>query len=633
MIGRFTKPGVYRELLRRRDFYVSALAGGLALAGFGVDYGGPESGWGIGLALAAVVLNGLPIIWGAVKGLWARKVNVDELVSLAIIASLIQGEYLTAAVVSLVMTFGALIEQVTGESARKAIQSLANISPRTATIIVDGETRSIPVEQVRPGDRILIKPGDRLPVDAIVLDGISAVDESSLTGEPIPREKRPGDQVLAGTLNHNGVLEAQVEKIGPDTTLGRLIRLIEEAEGHRPEVIRLVDRWARWFTPTILACAGLAWLITGDVQRAVAVLIVGCPCALILAAPTATVAALGRAARMGLLVKGGHVLEKAAATDAVFFDKTGTLTLGRPRVEEIACAAGRDKNEILSCAASAEQYCNHPLGRAVLKAAHYSRVALHKAEAVISEIGLGVRASVAGSLVEVGSVSFGGGIMALPLDLRITTEKMLEQGQTPLVIYRDHQPVGVLGVSDQVRPAARTLVQELKSLHIENVAILSGDQPNAVRRLAGQTGVVQYYSEQKPQDKLAVIRKYQEQGRRVMYVGDGLNDGPALAASDVGVAMGAAGVDVALETAGIALIHDDIAKLPFLIRLGRRMLGVIKLNLVFGLVFNAVAVIAGGWGWLSPIMAALVHNIGSVLVVMTSASLVFFQDKQTKVTR
>lgn len=308
MIGRFSKLGVYQELFRLKDFYLSFTAASLALLSFMIDYGHQSASFpGNLLALISVAVNGSPIIWGAVKGLIHREVNVDELVSLAILASLIQGEFLTAAVVSFVMTLGGLIEQVTSESARKAIKSLIRISPETATVLIGNEENTVPIDKVSVGDHILIKPGERIPVDARILSGVSAVDESTMTGEPLPVVKQVGDDILAGTLNHNGVIKAQATKVGQDTTLGKVIKLVSEAEQHRPKAVRLIDRYATWFTPAILACAAVAWIFTGDIGRAVAVLIVGCPCALILAAPTATVATLGRAAKAGILVKGGGI--------------------------------------------------------------------------------------------------------------------------------------------------------------------------------------------------------------------------------------------------------------------------------------------------------------------------------------
>jgi Zn2+/Cd2+-exporting ATPase len=629
MIGRFSKLGVYQELFRLRDFYFAAVAAGLALISFIVDYGSPTTGWpGNTLAIISVAINGTPIVWGAVKGLINREVNVDELVSLAIIASLIQGEYLTAAVVSFVMTFGGLIEQVTSESARKAIKSLVQIAPQTATVLIDGEEKTVSIDKVAVGDKILIKPGERIPVDARILSGVSAVDESAMTGEPLPVQKQADDQILAGTLNHNGVIRAQATKVGRDTTLGKVIKLVSEAELHRPEAIRLIDRYATWFTPAIVTCAAIAWIVSGEVSRAVAVLIVGCPCALILAAPTATVAALGRAARSGILVKGGQYLERAAAVKAVFFDKTGTLTMGEPRVEEIACTEGIDKDEVLACAASAEQHCTHPLARAILKAAHYARIVVKGAESAFHDVGLGVRAMVDGSLVEVGSVMADGNTAAFPAHLQKCLEDSMARGATPLVVYLDHRPVGLLNVTDPVRPVAISTIKQLKRNGIEQIAILSGDHDLAVKRIADVVGIHKMYGRLKPQDKVEVIKEFQSRDLPVMFVGDGINDAPALAVSHVGVAMGGAGTDVALETADIALTHDNIARLPWLIRLSRRMLFIIKINIVFGLVFNAFAVVAGGMGWLTPIMAAIVHNVGSVIVVFASASLAVFPESK-----
>jgi len=628
MIGRFSKLGVYQELIRLRSFYISFTAGLLALLSYIIDHGNLSPSFaGNVFSLISVAVNGFPIVWGAAKGLVRRKVNVDELVGLAIIASLIQGEFLAAAVVSFVMTIGGLIEQVTSESARKAIKSLIRISPQTATVLRDNEEKTVPIENVSVGDRILIRPGEQIPVDACIVSGVSAVDESAMTGEPLPVEKKPGDTILAGTLNHNGVLKAQTTKVGQDTTLGKVIKLVSEAELHRPEAIQLIDRYATWFTPTILTFSAVAWILTGDISRAVAVLIVGCPCALILAAPTATVAALGRSAKAGILVKGGQYLERAATVKAVLFDKTGTLTLGEPGVEEIACAEGIDTDEVLSCAASAEQHCTHPLARAVLTAAHSANVTVREADNSFHEIGLGVSARIDGALVEVGSISANKNRTAFPGHLQASIDAAISRGITPLLVSRDRAPVGLLNVMDQVRPLAAATVQQLGRLGIKEMAILSGDHEKAVRRVADAVGIGAAYSNLNAQDKVDVIDKYRSQDLSVMFVGDGINDAPALASSQVGVAMGVAGTDVALETADIALTHDDISKLPWLIRLSRRMLSIIKLNIVFGLGFNAIAVLASGMGWLTPIMAAIVHNIGSVLVVIASASLAIFPDR------
>jgi Cd2+/Zn2+-exporting ATPase len=349
---------------------------------------------------------------------------------------------------------------------------------------------------------------------------------------------------------------------------------------------------------------------------------------LILAAPTATVAALGRAAKAGILIKGGQYLERAAAVKAVLFDKTGTLTLGAPRVEEIACTDGVDREEVLACAAAAEQHCTHPLARAIIKAAYYTRVAVRSAENAFHEIGLGVRAMVDGALIEVGSVSANENLSTFPLDLQNCITASMSRGVTPLVVYRNQTPLGLLNVSDQVRPTAADTVKAFRGLGITEVGILSGDHDQAVQRVADQVGVASIYGRLKPQDKVTYIKQFQSRQLPVMYVGDGINDAPALAVSHVGVAMGAAGTDVALETADIALTHDNISRLPWLIRLSRRMLAIIKINIVFGLAFNAAAVLMSGMGWLTPIMAAIVHNVGSVLVVLASASLAIFPEPE-----
>ena len=627
MIGRFSELGVYRNLLRSGDFYRIAVAGALAIASYVWQIAGSaDSPAPAALALGSVALNGVPIIWGAVRGLIHRKVNVDELVALAIIASLIDGQFLAAAVVSFVMVLGALIEEATSDSARRAIEALIRLAPETATVIVDDEPKTVRIEDVSVGDLLLVKPGERVPVDATVCAGLTAVDESSMTGEPIPREKAPGDSVHAGTLNQNGLIRIEATRVGSDTTLGKVINLVSDAEAHKPRSVSTIDRYARWFTPTILLCAAAAWWLTGDMSRAITVLIVGCPCALILATPTAIVATIGRAAKSGILVKGGVFLEEVGRARTVLFDKTGTLTAGQPRIDDIAVVEGMDSNRVLSLAASVEQNSTHPLARAVLQAAHYAKVSVDAAEQMLTQIGLGVQALVRGQLIEVGSAYLGGGSQQLPPALRQTLEQCRDRGATPLVVYQDHSAIGVLSVADHVRPAARDMVRRLELLGISHTGLLSGDHEKSVNMIAEAVGITEAHGQLKPEDKLAIIRSRQALGERVIFIGDGINDAPALAAANVGIAMGGAGTDVALETADIALMHDNIERIPLLIRLGRRMLLTIKWNIAFGLAFNFIAVLAGGTGILSPIMGAVVHNIGSVLVVLSSASIAFARD-------
>ena len=627
MIGRFSQLGVYRELLGSRDFFRIALAGVLTLASYLWDRGsGVQSSWGVGLALTALVLSGLPIIWGAYQGLSQRRVNVDELVGLAIIACLIEGEFLTAAVVSFVMVFGAMLEEATSNSARKAVESLVRLSPDTVTLIASGQTQTVPLIEVKVSDLLLVKPGERIPVDGVVMKGFTSVDESSMTGEPMPREKGVGDKIYAGTLNQYGVVEVEATRIGEDSTLGKVIKLVSEAERHKPQAVKLIDRYARWFTPMILLAAAITWLITGEAGRAITVLIVGCPCALILAAPTAIVASIGRAAKSGILVKGGLFLEESGRANTVLFDKTGTLTEGEPRVAEIYGVAGIEPYEVLARAACVEQNSTHPLAKAILKAANSAEIDICPVEEMVTEIGRGVRARVQGRLIEVGSACLAGA--DIPEILCSSLENIKENGTTPLLVYEEGRVFGIISVADHIRPAARQMVQNLRRLGIRRIGLLSGDHEKAAIPVADSVGLTEAWAELKPEDKLRMIEDFQAMGEVVIYVGDGINDAPALTRANAGIAMGGVGTDIALETADIVLMHDDISKLPFLVQLSRRTLKTIKWNIAFGLIFNAVAVLASGGGFLTPIMGAVVHNIGSVLVVLSSASIAFSADKE-----
>ena len=624
MIGRFSRLDAYKGLFALKALTLCLAGGALALAAYLVAPASGTSPLSILLGLASVAVNGLPIVVGAARGVMERRVNVAELVSIAILASLAQGEVLTAAVVSFIMTLGSLIEEAVSDGARRSIEALAALTPQEATVIdAEGRERVVPVASVKPGDRILVRPGERIPVDAEIVSGATAVDESALTGESLPRERHPGDTILAGTLNYTGRVEARAVKVGEDSTFGKVVRLVVAAEAGKPRAARIVDRWATWFTPTVLGLAALAWMLTGDLDRAVAVLVAGCPCALLMAGPTATVAAVGLAARRGILVKGGQFLEEAARADAVLFDKTGTLTLGRPDVTAVVPMDGEDAADVIGCAACLEKDCTHPLATAIVDKARREGIPVASPDAMTTVVGLGVRGQVAGQDAEVGSPEMLGGEGALPEALRECLADIRGRGATALVVRRAGTVLGVIGVADKARETAFLAVDALRKLGIGTVGILSGDHAKAVRALAKGVGIEDVWAQLTPAGKLDVLARFQEQGRRVLFVGDGVNDAPALARANVGVAMGAAGSDVALETADVALANDDIGRLPFLVHLGRRMVRMIGVNIGLGLVFNAVAILGGAYGLLSPVAAAVFHNVGSVVVVLSSASLAF----------
>jgi len=489
MIGRFSSLGSYRELLNKRDFLRAAAGGLLTLASFIFEsaMSAPPI-VSIALALLSICINGFPIVWNAVKGLIKKEVNVDELVSIAIISSISTGEFLTAATVSFVMVIGSLIEQATSQSARKAIHALIKLSPKNATVLDQGAELVKPIEKIRVGDILLVKPGDRIPVDGVIAGGTSAVDESSITGEAMPSEKTIGDAVFSGTLSQNGVIKIKATKVGEDSTLGKVIRMVTGAEAHKPVSVRVIDKFAGWFTPAILCAAGITWAVTGQFSRAVAVLIVGCPCALILAAPTAVVATIGRAARSGILIKGGQFIEKISSATMICFDKTGTLTEGDPRVDDVITEGELNREYVLKLAAGVEQHSTHPLARAVLKAAAYAKITVRAAENMLTEIGSGIKGLIDGNVIEVGSAYLQGAAVALPVGLKASLSLIKERGATPIVVYENRQPIGIISVADHIRPQARETIQALKRMNIKRIGILSGDHEKSVRLVGDAVG-------------------------------------------------------------------------------------------------------------------------------------------------
>lgn len=611
MIGRFAQQGNFRELFDLKEFYLTVAGAALILASYICNRALPAHILSEVMALIAVSILGGPIILGAARGLWTRRFNVDELVSLAIVASIIAGEYLSAAVVAFIMILGSTLEKLTSQRARTAIRSLIRLNPTVCTVLKGEAEISVPVSEVKLDDLVLIRPGERVPIDGVIVRGSASMNQASLTGESLPVEKGVGDLVYAGSASYSGMLVVRAEKLGEDTTLGQLTRLVQEAEKTRAPILRVADKYARYFTPFIAGISLLVYLITGDASRAITVLIVGCPCAFILSAPTAVTASLGNAARNGVLVKNGAILEELGRINAVMFDKTGTLTMAAPKVSAIIAAGRVPRRYVLQAAASTEQYSRHPIAKAILDEARAAGCLLDEPDDFRQVPGRGVEASVNGKKVFIGAASEHEH-SGLPDAC----------AKTCLVVKENDCPIGYITISDLVRPETSEVISKLQRLGVQKVGLLTGDNLQTAAHTAEIGGIREYQAGLLPEQKLSYIRDLQKQGYKVAMVGDGINDAPSLAAADIGFAMGTMGTDVAIESSDIALLADDLRKIPFVLALGRATLKTINASVAFALIFNALAIIASSGGYLTPIMGALVHNLGSVAVVLNSAQLV-----------
>lgn len=618
MIGRYGDLSVYKTVFKSTDFYRIIAAGSLIPAGFLLSRIDFSIGPGLGLSLTgplvfnlllilSITINGLPIVLDALKGLIRRRVNVDELVSIAIAACILNGNFLEAAVISFIMVLGSFIEEAVGDRARGAIETLVNANPRSATIEENGRMQVKPVDTIQPGEIAVVKAGEVIPVDGRIVDGSGTIDESLLTGESMPVYKGPGNDLAAGTLNIDGYIKLAVSRTGEDSTIGRIVELVQNAENSRIQSTRIVDRFAGYFTPTILLIAALTWLATRDITRAIAVLVVGCPCSFLLAGPVATVAAVGRAARSGILVKGGEYLEKLARSRVFFFDKTGTLTAGKPAITAIRPAKGFTEAALMETAAAVERGSTHPIAVAILKKAANMGLKEKTADELTVIPGVGVEGIVDGETVSV---------VAGSADLN-------DAGTIVQVVVND-RPAGEIALLDRARPDVSRALDQLKALGVTHMAVLSGDTPGAVKQVADDVGIAETHCGLKPEDKMAFIQRTDFPD--TVFVGDGMNDAPSLKASAVGIAMGKRGSEMALSTADIVLMKDRISQLPFLVRLSRKMTRTINANIAISLAINLVAICLGAIGLLSPIMGAVAHNIGSILVVLLSSAIAFTRE-------
>lgn len=576
------------------------------------------------LAWVAIVLCGLPIILEAIIGLvTAFDIKADVLVSMALIASVLIGEHFAAGEVAFIMQLGALLEDMTVAKARAGIEKLVHLTPRTARRMVNGREEMILAEEVQTGDVLRILPGETIPVDGIILSGETSVNQAVMTGESLPVDKGPGDEVSSGTVNQFGSFDMKALRVGEDSSIQRMIRLVQSADAGKAKIVGIADRWATWVVVIALVSAALTWFFTREIIRAVTILVVFCPCALVLATPTAIMAAIGNATKHGFLVREGDALERLAAVSRVTFDKTGTLTYGKPKVTEVYSDLPELPSEQLYFwAAAAEKRSEHPLGKAVVQCCEKEiNGRLPETENFQMLPGRGVAALVEGKELLAGNEELLADYrITLSEKIRMEAERHRLEGCTIIYVAIDHQAAGFLALSDTLRQDAAETIVEVKAAGVVPV-LLTGDHENAAKHIAGMLGITEVYAGCLPEDKLNRIDDYQKEGRQVCMMGDGINDAPALKKAYVGIAMGGVGSDIAVDAADIALVNDEIRELPHLLRLAKRMMVTIKCNLTFSMTLNFIAIILAMTGVLNPIIGALVHNAGSVLVILNSALL------------
>ena len=579
-------------------------------------------------AWIAIVLCGVPIVLEAVIGLvTAFDIKADVLVSLALIASVCIGEDFAAGEVAFIMQLGGLLEDLTVAKARAGIEKLVHLTPRTARVLSPAGEKVVPAEEVQVGDLLQVRPGETVPVDGVITSGQTSINQAVMTGESLPVDKGVGDQVSSGTVNQFGAFDMRATRVGQDSAIQRMIRLVQSADAGKAKIVRLADRWATWIVVIALTAAALTWLISGEIIRAVTILVVFCPCALVLATPTAIMAAIGNATRHGFLVREGDALERLAGVSKVTFDKTGTLTFGTPQVVAVE-AATVDETLLYTYAACAELRSEHPLGKAAVRC---YRQAVGKEPPQGEDFqmlpGRGVRVKVAGVSVVAGNPKLleEAGI---PLDPGVlaAAQAHLREGCTVIYCGVDGTLAGFLALSDTLRPQAAQVIQRIRAAGPEPV-LLTGDNENAAGHIAGQLGIQTVRAGCLPEDKLRYIDDCQQAGEPVCMIGDGINDAPALKKAHVGIAMGGVGSDIAVDAADIALVSDDIQELPHLLWLAKRMMGTIRCNMSFSMALNFVAILLAIGGILNPVVGALVHNAGSVLVIINSAFLLHWKKK------
>jgi Cd2+/Zn2+-exporting ATPase len=621
--------------LQQRRKILTIVSGSLIAIAFGSQY---FFGWTVVYnvsMIAAAIIAGWDIATRAITSLRNRYVSIELLVTIAALGALLIGEYWESAAVTFLFIFGAYLEARTLGQTRKILSSLLDLTPSTAIVVRDGRQVEVLPHEVEADEIVLVKPGTKIPVDGDVIDGRSAVDESAITGEPMPEEKAPGSTVFAGTVNQNGLLKVHATGIGADTTLARIIRRVEEAQDEKAPTQQFIERFARWYTPFIIGLSLVAYVITRDIELALTLLVIGCPGALVISTPVSVVAGIGRAAKSGILIKGGEYLENAGKISALALDKTGTLTQGKPRLTRIISfdvtpipglfPANEKWNlaqaSALYWAAIVEASSEHPLARSILlEAEALGKIPL--AESFEARTGRGVWAHYEGHTIAVGTLELMSEL-GIPVadEPKAALTGLKSEGETAVLVALDGVIIAAFGIADPLRETAPEMIQRLNKIGLKRIVMLTGDDRITAMSIARQAGIEDVRAELLPEDKLALIRELQKEGYVVAMVGDGINDAPALAAADVGIAMGAAGTDIAIETADIALMSDDLLKLPEAIRLSKATLNNIHQNVVIALVTVTILLLGVLFGQIHMAGGMLIHEASVLIVILNGMRL------------
>jgi len=573
------------------------------------------------VALAAMLLGGYPVFRGAYNGLKAKLINADLLMSLGIIGAAAIGEFVASALIAFFINIAHFIERFTVKKSREAIKELVKLAPKTAHVKRDEQEIDIKVEELTLGDIVIVKPGENMPADGIVIAGLSSVNQASVTGESIPVQKKSGDKVFAGTINEHGVLQVKVVKVGEDTTLGKIITLVEEAIASKSRLQIFADRFATYFLPIVIVAVVLTYLVSRNLIYSIAVLVVACPCSVALATPLAVVASAGNAAKRGLLIKGGLYLEALAKVDVVAVDKTGTLTIGKPKVTDIITFS-ENEEKIIQLAAAVEKYSEHPLATAILEEAKARNICVTDPEKFMVTPGKGITGEVQHQRILLGNRQLiEEKEIKLPVEALRKIEELESQGKTVLLLAQESHVTGLIAVADIVRKEAPKSIQKLEELGIKRFILLTGDNERTAVAVAKQLGISEYKANMLPEDKIEYLKTLQAQRLRVAMIGDGVNDAPALAQADVGIAMGAIGTDVAIEAAHVVLMQDNWEQIPEAIRIGRRAYNTIKQNITFGILFDLIGMSLASIGIIGPVLGSALESLTDIFVFLNSAKL------------